>query len=78
MSAAGKLRGGDVIRHDKHTFRAAMTTLFPNLGERVVDQCWSELRAEVTVEEIRDVARPLHTLARRVQQARADGRRWRS
>jgi hypothetical protein len=66
------------VKVEKLTFRAAMTTLFPSLGERVVDQCWAQLRSEVTVEEIADVARPLHTLARRVQKARADGRRWRS
>jgi hypothetical protein len=66
------------VKVEKLSFRAAMTTLFPHLGEVVVDQCWAQLRSEVTVEEIADVARPLHTLARRVQRARADGRRWRS
>lgn len=66
------------VKVEKMTFRAAMTTLFPHLGEHVVDQCWAQLRSEVTVEEIQDVARPLHRLARRVHQARADGRRWRS
>lgn len=66
------------VKADKTTFRAAMTTLFPNLGEKPVDEAWSRLRTEATVEEIRDVVRPLHGLATRVQQARRDGRRWRS
>lgn len=66
------------VKVEKMTFRAAMTTLFPNLGEKTVNECWAQLRGEVTVEEIADVARPLHSLARRVQRARADGRRWRS
>lgn len=66
------------VKVEKMTFRSAMTTLFPNLGEKVVDQCWAQLRGEVTVEEIADVARPLNRLASRIQRARADGRRWRS
>jgi hypothetical protein len=63
---------------DKTTFRAAMTTLFPHLGDEAVDEGWARLRTEATVEEIRDVVRPLHGLATRLQQARRDGRRWRS
>jgi hypothetical protein len=66
------------VMADKTSFRAAMTTLFPHLDEMAVDEGWSRLRTEATVEEIRDVVRPLHGLARRIAQARTDGRRWRS
>lgn len=78
MSAKGKSIIHPAVKVEKLAFRASMVTLFPHLGERVVDQCWAQLRTEATVEEIADVARPLHSLARRVTEARQRGRRWRS
>lgn len=65
------------IVQTKRNLRSASTTLFP-IDEATADKFFAHLRAEVTVEEIGDIVRPLDGLARRVRKARADGRRWRS
>ncbi len=66
------------VKVEKLTFVAAMSTLFPHIGEKAIAEGWSRLRSEATVEEIADATRPLHRLALTVQRARSNGRRWRS
>lgn len=64
------------VKVEKLTFVAALSTLFPHIGEHAIAEGWSRLRTEATVEEIADATRPLHRLAMTVQTARANGRRW--
>ena len=69
MTATAKARHAAATR-TKRQFVGALVTLFPTRGQHHAEALFRDLRAEATVEEIADVARPLEVLARRVATAR--------
>ncbi len=69
MTATAKARHAAATR-TKRQFVGALVILFPGRGQRHAEALFSDLRAEATVEEIADVARPLETLARRIATTR--------
>lgn len=69
MTATAKARHAAATK-TKRQFVGAMVVLFPSRGQHHAEALFRDLRAEATVEEIADVARPLEALARRITTAR--------